>query len=229
MNKDEILKAVEFKGDDTEIKQAVTRIRDLLAAIPEDADLGAISGDDFKKNGAFGAYNHGDSRINSAEEKDGILSDLDIIFHEISKWIKDHTLEVKYDILNNGRKKDKPRRIIFIVILALIAAAAITLTVLQRAAQLIPDTVPIGEIMGLVDLLLGIGGFIYELMDDGKKDACCDAVNDIKNSKTDEELTNATKKYIKVNKQNIAFSLLHIGKHVQINEQIINNYYTDKK
>lgn len=199
MKKEEILKIVEYKGDNKEIKQKVIRIHDLLTAIPEDADLGAIPGiDDFKENGAFGAYNNRDSRINSEEEKNRILSNLDSIFHEITKWIKDHSLEVKYNILTSGRKNDKKRRIIFISILALIAAAAITFTLLQRMAHFIPDGVPIGEIIGLVDFVLGIFGFIYELLDDGKEKTTCGAVDDIKNSQTADELLTSANKFVKV-------------------------------
>lgn len=233
MKKEYIEKVLGFKGTDREIKAAVERVTDTLKAIPADADLGSMTSvKEFERDNAFGPFNYNDTRLDGREErerlKNNILGDLKSIRMEIASWIKDNPLQVKYNILSANQKNDRKRRKWLIAALVIIAAAAVALTIIQKLTSIIPEGIPIGEIVGLVDLVIGIGGFIYELADDNKKDAVCNAVQEISESRNNRELLEGAEKYVKARNKNIMLCFFHIGTVQQIGEQTINNYRRGK-
>lgn len=200
MTKEYIAKVLGFKGTDKDISVAVNRVTDTLKAIPADANLGAMTSvENFHENG-FGSFQYSDSRLDSEREKEKarILNNLRSILLEVTTWIKNNPLQVKYNILTVNHSKDRCRRKKFIAALVIIALIAVVLTIIQHTTSLIPQNIPVAEIVGLVDMLIGIGGFIYELADDNKKEAVCNAVKEISESETDKELTGKAKNLAKV-------------------------------
>lgn len=237
MTKKEILQTINYKGNDKDIKQQITRIQDTLRAIPDNADMTAMESiENFKKE-EFESFKYfNDSRLDSktkkqkAADKQQILGCLENIRIEIASWIQNNPLVVKYRIQTSDRKEDKLRRVVFVTVLALIAVAAIILTILQHGVHVISKDVPIGEVIGLVDLVLGISGFIYEIVDDGKKSKACDAVDLISANGINDEQLKIIEKYQSTKAKrkkflNIALSLFHFGRTEQIGEKTENNYY----
>ena len=233
MKKASIKKVLDFKGGDKDIKVAVDRVLDTLNAIPDEADLGAMTSvEEFERNNAFGIFNFTDTRLDNSGDRENlkkeILGNLKSILLEVTSWIKDNPLQVKYNIISTNQKKDRTRRKWLIAVLVIVAAAAIALTIIQKFTSIIPEGVPIGEIVGLVDLIIGIIGFIYELADDNKKEAVCNAVQEMSDSKNDEALLESAEKYVKAKHKNIMLCFFHIGTVQQIGEQTINNYRRGK-
>ena len=191
MYKKDVQKVTNYDGGDKEIRAAANRIEDMLFAIPADADLGAMeSVCSFESHGAFDNYDERESSFDaqhSADVKQGILHDLESIRLELASWIKNNPVVVKYNVLTSGKKESGKRRKFLAVVLGLIAAVAIVLTILQYTTTLLGKA-PVGEIIGLVDLVLGISGFVYEIVDDGKRDDICAAVQDMSESESAEEL-----------------------------------------
>lgn len=228
MYKRQIQKVTNYSGYDDDIQVAANRISDMLFAIPSDVDLGAMmSVERFKDDGAFGIFTSSDSGLNDSSkkecEKNKVLNNLDSILLEVTSWIKDNPLVVKYNIMTTGKKKSSHRRKVMIIILVVIAVVAIVLTIIQHTTNWIGESVPIGEIIGLVDLVMGIGGLVYEIADDGKKENICSAVDDISKSESLEDLEDGSDKLIEAKNKNIMLSLIHIGKTEQIGQQIIIN------
>lgn len=224
MKKDDIKKILKFEGADKDIEVAVNRVLDTLKAIPADADLGAMTSvENFNESG-FGSFQypdtHHDNKIDKGKEKTRILSYLESILIEVTTWIKDHPLQVKFNIISAKQNKDRARRKWLIAVLVIVAAVAIVLTIIQNVTSLIPKGVPIGEIVGLIDLLIGIGGFIYELADDSRKEAACNAVQEISKCKTDNELTDKAKNLVKVVKkiENSKVKVIGWFNHVEYHE-----------
>lgn len=225
MEKEYIEEVLGFKGTDREIQTAIERVTDTLKAIPADANLGAMTSvENFCING-FGSFQYPDTRLDSEREKEKtrILSNLESILLEVSTWIKDHPLQVKFNIISANHQRDCVRRKWMIAVLVIVAVVAISFTLIQNVTSAIPEGVPIGEIVGLVDLAIGIIGFIYELADDNKKEAVCNAVQKISESKNNRELLEGAEKYIKEKNKNIMLCFFHIGTVQQIGEQTINN------
>ncbi len=233
MKKAYIKKVLDFKGGDKDIKVAVDRVLDTLNAIPDETDLGAMTSvEEFEGNNAFGIFNFTDTRLDNSGERENlkkeILSNLKSILMEVTSWIKDNPLQVKYNIISINQKKGRTRRKWLIAVLVIVAAAAIALTIIQNVTSVLGTEVDIGEIVGLVDLVIGIGGFIYELADDSKKEAVCNAVQEISESKNNRELLEGAEKYVKAKNKNIMLCFFHIGTVQQIGEQTINNYRRGK-
>lgn len=227
MNKARILQAVNYRGDCKEIKEAVTRIKDTLSAIPSDVNLGAMTSvENFESAGMFGDYNYPKSVTNNDGEKNRILENLKSILIELASWIRDNPLQAKYNYITSKQVKGKFRRKVMITFLALIAAIAVVLYCLQEKG-ILNIGVDIAEIIGLVDLVLGIGGWIYELADDNKKEAVCGAVQGIEGSKTEKDLLTNTNYYLKAKRRNVILCLFNFGEQTQIGEQT--NYNINRR
>lgn len=218
MNKAYILATIKYQGNCEKINLGVTRIEDTLSAIPSDVDLGAMTSvENFEKSGKFGLFEHPESTINCNDEKERILSDLKSILTELASWIRENPLQAKYTYIASKQANGKLRRKIMTALLVGIAAVAIVLYCLQ-AREILDTSANISEIIGLVDLVLGIGGWIYELADDGKNEAVCGAIQKIGESE-DEDLLTKTDHYIKAKNRNVILCLFNFGTIQQIERQ----------
>lgn len=223
MDKEQILKAIDYQGDCKEIKSDVTRIVDTLSAIPSGVDLGAMTSVEyFINSGSFGEFNHPQSVTNDISGKNRILSDLKSILIELASWIRENPLQAKYNYITSNQAKGKIRRRVMIALLVMIATVSIVLYCLQ-VKGILNVGIDIAEIIGIVDLVLGIGGWIYELADDSKKEAVCSAVQEIGDSKSDKDLLAKTDNYCKAKRRNVILCLFNFGTIQQIEKQETTN------
>ncbi len=224
MKKSYIQKVVEYNGPDREIKAEANRVADILFAIPDSEDMGAMmSVQTFEKDGAFDMFVYEDSKIYDQDVKDDaksrIIGELKSIFLEVASWIQNNPMVVKYNILTADKRKVSRRRWIVIAILAVIAIASIVLTALRYTTNLIGEA-PVGEIIGLVDLVLGIFGFIYEVADDGKRDDMCNAVEDMSESKSNAALDKQTEKLLKAKKRSVIVKIIFALVYIDNSEHV---------
>ena len=195
MKKDDILGILKYEGSDDSgdcICDAVNRITDTLSAIPEEVDLGNMeSVENFKQSGMFGICNFPKSRESANEyenERTRILSDLQCIRTELATWIRNNKSFLQYCYSVTLHSKYRKRRIGIIVALGLIAISAVILSILKWCGKgiIIGSTeIDVGELVGLIDLVVGIGFGIYELIDDARITKGCEAIEDMYKS-TDE-------------------------------------------
>lgn len=212
MKKDDIEKAINFSGEDKDIKQEIIRIADTLTAIPSEADLGAMTSvEELKGKPSYFAFTSRESRLNDLD-KNEIISGLQCIRIEIGSWIQNNRLIAQGHYLYTEGGKASHRRKRLLAILGMIAIAAIILSILSWTS-VIPENIKIGEIVGLFDLVIGIGGLFYEVGDDSRKYSVCGALQEIESTdgNNSEKLLLSTEKFSTEKRRNIILCLFNFG------------------
>lgn len=166
------------------IRQEAGRILDILRAVPNEANLGVIASVPEPPSESVVATCNKDQRSRDAKMQE-INEQLNTVRGQIGKWIADNPLVAKGSLREKQAKKWQKPRIAAVIVMAIAAVAAIVFFILE-CLKVIPTGDLISGIIGVSDLVFGIGVSIYEICDDGKTEKVCKAVDAVEAAKSDD-------------------------------------------
>lgn len=176
MTKKELIKLVKNTVNDptneADCKDLAVRIEDVLCAFDGDTELEeSVSIREFRA--AAKAKSYAKSALNPGQHE--LRADLQAVLTELRTWVERQIKSGRVYAAETKKQHRKRRagrilRALFLTVFGALAVLAVVFTVLRlRGGENSYTWVP--EIIGCVDLVIGIAFTIYEQWDDGRKDA----------------------------------------------------------